>query len=138
MKNCYKKHALSEENAPEHSNVWQKTLKIFTIIVRSRGRLLPGGRLKMKIFLIFCYHILLGLGQGFETVEHAKYCVSDSPLDTPYFVPFYKTVRPALGCARAPEDHEKTEVHVVRLNQPEDDVFLYVTGTVIIRFFNFY
>ena len=90
--------------------------------------LLPGGRLKMKIFLIFCYHILLGLGQGFETVEHAKYCVSDSPLDTPYFVPFYKTVRPALGCARAPENHEKTEVHVVRLNQPEDDVFLYVTG----------
>lgn len=83
----------------------------------------------MKIFLIFCYHILLGLGQGFETVEHAKYCVSDSPLDTPYFVPFYKTVRPALGCARAPENHEKTEVHVVRLNQPEDDVFLYVTGS---------
>ena len=44
----------------------------------------------MKIFLIFCYHILLGLGLGFETVEHAKYCVSDSPLDTRYFVPFYK------------------------------------------------
>ena len=84
----------------------------------------------MKIFLIFSYHILLGLGQvlGFGVVEHHKYCVSDSPLDTPYFVPFYKTVRPALGCARALEDHEKTEVHVVRLNQPEDDVFLYVTG----------
>ena len=84
--------------------------------------------------MIFSYHILLGLawlptpGQGVGH-DHA-YCVSDNPLDTPYFIPFYKTVKPALGCARSPTEHDKTEVHVIRLDQPDDDVFIYVTGNV--------
>ena len=84
--------------------------------------------------MIFSYHLLLGLpmltpGQG---VGEHKYCVSDNPLDTPYFIPFYKTVKPALGCTRYPTEHDKTEVHVIRLDQPDDDVFIYVTGNVII------
>ena len=88
----------------------------------------------MKIFMIFSYHLLLGLpwvtvGQVGQQEDH-KYCVSDHPLDTPYFTPFYKTVKPALGCSRSPTEQDKTEVHVVRLDQPENDVFIYVTGNV--------
>ena len=80
------------------------------------------------LLLLFCYHLLLGLAGAGAGAEQHKYCVSDSPLDTPYFSPFYKTVRPAVGCVRAAGSGDLTEVHVIRLSQPVEDVFLYVTG----------
>ena len=86
----------------------------------------------MKIFLIFTYHILLGLPLLSQGSENQNYCVSDKPLDTPYFIPFYKQVRPALGCVSPPSQHDSSEVHVVRVNQPVDtNVFLYVTGKIL-------
>lgn len=81
------------------------------------------------MFLLITYHLLLGLVlSAAGTIEDHKYCVSDSPLYTPYFIPFYKTVQPALGCVSRPSSRDKTEVHVVRLAQPAKDVFIYVTG----------
>ena len=89
----------------------------------------------MKIFLIFSYHILLGLpvlSEGNQGIQKQKYCVSDRPLDTPYFIPFYKTLRPALGCERGRTENETREVHVVRVDQLVDNhVFLYVTGNIM-------
>ena len=82
----------------------------------------------MKIFMIITYHILLGLPLYSFGLSAGLYCGSDTPLDTPYFSPFYKTVREATGCSRAVTDSEDQEVHVVRLDQPAENVFLYVTG----------
>jgi len=59
-----------------------------------------------------------------------QYCGSDEPLDTPYFIPFHKTARPAKGCASSLQGNIKTEVHVVRLRRADRDVFLHVTGPV--------
>ena len=82
----------------------------------------------MKIFMIISYHILLGLPLYSSGLAAGLNCGSDTPLDTPYFSPFYKTVREARGCSRAVTDSEDREVHVVRLGQPAENVFLYVTG----------
>ena len=82
----------------------------------------------MKIFMIISYHILLGLPLYSYGLSTGLYCGSDTPLDTPYFSPFYKTVREATGCSRAVNDSEDQEVHVVRLDQPAENVFLYVKG----------
>ena len=79
----------------------------------------------MKIFMIITYHILLGL----TGLSSGLSCDGDDPLDTPYFSPFYKRVRPATGCSRAATDTEEQEVHVIRLDQPAENVFLYVTGS---------
>ena len=85
-------------------------------------------KLRMKIFMIISYHILLGLPLYSSGLSSGLSCGSDTPLDTPYFSPFYKTVREATGCSRAVTDSEDQEVHVVRLDQPAENVFLYVTG----------
>ena len=78
----------------------------------------------MKIFMIITYHILLGL----PGLSSGLSCGSDTPLHTRYFSPFYKRVRQATGCSRATTDTEEQEVHVIRLDQPAENVFLYVTG----------
>ena len=78
--------------------------------------------------MIISYHILLGLPLYTSGLSAGLYCGSDTPLDTPYFSPFYKTLREATGCTRAVTDSEDQEVHVVRLDQPAENVFLYVTG----------
>ena len=78
--------------------------------------------------MIISYHILLGLPWSSLALSAGLQCGSDTPLDTPYFSPFYKTLRPATGCSRAVGDSEDVEVHVVRLDQPAENVFLYVTG----------
>lgn len=77
--------------------------------------------------MIITYHILLGLAG--LTSGAGLSCGSDTPLDTPYFSPFYKRVRQATGCSRAATETEEQEVHVIRLDQPADNVFLYVTGS---------
>ena len=82
----------------------------------------------MKIFMIISYHILLGLPLVTSGLSTGLDCGSDTPIDTRYFSPFYKTVREATGCSRAVTDAEDREVHVVRLNQPAENVFLYATG----------
>ena len=64
-----------------------------------------------------------------------QYCGSDEPLDTPYFIPFHKTARPAKGCASSLQGNIKTEVHVVRLRRADRDVFLHVTGKLSKIFF---
>jgi len=57
------------------------------------------------------------------------HCGSDTPLDTPYFIPFHKTAQPAVGCAsQAVQEANKTEVHVIRLRRSDKEVYLHVAG----------
>ena len=99
-----------------------------TVIWEDHSRHSDEIKRRMKIFMIISYHILLGLPLYSFGLSAGLYCGSDTPLDTPYFSPFYKTIREATGCSRAVTDSEDQEVHVVRLDQPAENVFLYVTG----------
>jgi len=84
----------------------------------------------MKISLACIFHIwatsvTMPVSMG---LLDQKYCGSDEPLDTPYFIPFHKTAQTAVGCASRIQEDEKTEVHVVRLRRTDREVFLHVAG----------
>ena len=81
----------------------------------------------MKILLACIFHICVILPVSMGLLDQ-MYCGSDTPLDTPYFIPFHKTAQPALGCASQVQDDDKTEVHVVRLSKADREVFLHVSG----------
>jgi len=81
----------------------------------------------MKILLACIFHICVILPVSMGLLDQ-MYCGSDTPLDTPYFIPFHKTAQPALGCASQVQDDDKTEVHVVRLRKADREVFLHVSG----------
>ena len=81
----------------------------------------------MKILLACIFHIWAIMHASMGLLDQ-KYCGSDTPLDTPYFIPFHKTAQPALGCVSQVQDEDKTEVHVVRLRKADREVFLHVAG----------
>jgi hypothetical protein len=58
-----------------------------------------------------------------------KDCHSDRPLDTPYFIPFNKTVKSARGCMSPKPVSQNTQVHVIRLEQAGRNVYLHVNGS---------
>lgn len=82
----------------------------------------------MKILLGCIFHLLCSVSWCLARLEQ-KYCVSDTPLDTPYFIPFHKTAQPALGCTTNLANTHDTEVHVLRLRQADRDVVLHVSGS---------
>ena len=87
----------------------------------------------MKLSVLSCAALLLWaapLPASPALLE--RYCGSDTPLDTPYFLPFQKTVEAANGCASPITAAQKTEVHVLRVSRPAPEVSLHV-GTVAER-----
>jgi len=52
-----------------------------------------------------------------------------SQIDTPYFIPFNKTVKPARGCVTPLNAGQNTQVHVLLLDQADEHVYLHINGS---------
>jgi len=58
-----------------------------------------------------------------------RYCVSDTPLDTPYFAPFQQTREEAVGCWAAPPPGSGDHAHILRVEEvPGQEVTVHILG----------
>jgi hypothetical protein len=59
-----------------------------------------------------------------------KYCSETTPLDTKYFVPFYESHVPVVGCVARERSASPSgyQVHVIRINTTSKEVMLHFNG----------
>ena len=73
---------------------------------------------------------LFGSSGGQTPTLGLTYCTETSPLDTKYFVPFYESHVPVLGCASRERSTTQPgyQVHIIRINTTSKEVMLHFNG----------
>ena len=82
------------------------------------------------LFVLILTLIWIRLAGGQIPKLGLKYCTETSPLDTKYFVPFYESHVPVVGCVARERSTTPSgyEVHVIRINTTSKEVMLHFNG----------